>query len=78
MHCSQTGLGRWGSHSGEGLDRPGGGIEGGARGAAACARDQTLVACGRSIGDGGELELELVNGSVRRKKKGTGRGEGAW
>jgi len=37
-----------------------------------------LVACGRSIGDGGELELELVNGSVRRKKKGTGRGEGAW
>ena len=26
----------------------------------------------------GELELELVNGSVRRKKKGTGRGEGAW
>ena len=44
--------GRWGSHSGEGLDRPGGGIEGGARGAAACARDRTLVACGRSIGDG--------------------------
>ena len=37
-----------------------------------------MVACGRSIGDEGELELELVNGSVRRKKKGTGKGEGAW
>jgi hypothetical protein len=37
-----------------------------------------LVTCGRSIGDEGELELELVNGSVRRKKKRTGRAEGAW
>jgi len=33
-----------------------------------------LVACGTSIGDGGELELELVNGSMRRKKKEAGRG----
>jgi len=75
--CGEV-LCRWGDCSDEGFGRPGWGFDGRARGAAACARNRTLVACGRSIGDGGELELELINGSVRRKKKGTGRAEGAW
>ena len=45
-----------------------GGIKGGTPGATTCARNRTLVACVRSIDDGSELELELVNGGTRRTK----------
>ena len=57
-----------GSCSGEELGQPGGGIKGGTPGATTCARNRTLVACVRSIDDGSELELELVNGGTRRTK----------
>ena len=65
--------GRWGSHSGEGLDRPGGVSKESSWGCCLC-KGSNFGGLWEEYWRRGELELELVNGSMRRKKKEAGRG----